>query len=86
MIKEFEDALNFMGLTSFVTYDEIKQRYRELSKKMHPDFSGNSDDMDKLNKSYNLLKTYIENYRFTFSEDEVRKQHIGSDYANRFRF
>jgi len=86
IIKEFEEALNFLGLTSFVTYDEIKKRYLELSKKYHPDFGGNSEDMEKLNRYYRLLKRYIENYRFSFSEDEITKQHMGSDYADRFRF
>ena len=86
MEKEFEKALKVMELTPFITYEEIKKRYRELSKKYHPDFGGDKKMMEKLNKSYELLKNYIENYRFTFSEDEISKQHIGSDYANIFRF
>jgi len=84
--KEFEEALLFMELTPFVTFDEIKQRYRELSKRYHPDFGGSANDMDKLNKVYNFLKNYIQNYRYTFSEDEIKKQHLGSDYADKFRF
>jgi DnaJ-class molecular chaperone len=86
VIKEFEKALKVLGLTSFVTYSEIKLKYRELSKKYHPDFGGDKEKMDRLNKAFNLLKEYIENYRFTFSEEELQKQHIGSDYASRFRF
>ncbi len=84
--REFEKALLFMDLAPFVTFGEIKKRYRELSKKYHPDFGGDKDKMDKLNNAYNLLKEYIENYRFTFGKDEIQKQHMGSDYANRFRF
>ncbi len=86
IIKEFEEALSFLGLTPFVTYDEIKKRYLELSKKYHPDFGGNTHDMEKLNRYYRFLKRYIENYRFSFSDDEITKQHMGSDYADRFRF
>jgi len=84
--KGFEKALSILGLTPFVTYDEIKKRYRELSRELHPDFGGNSDDMQKINRAYEFLKEYIENYRFTFSEDEIRKQHLGSEYAEKFRF
>ena len=84
--KGFEKALKVLGLTPFVTYDEIKKRYRELSKKLHPDFGGSAEDMDRLNRAYEFLKKYIENYRYTFSEDEIKKQHLGSDYADKFRF
>ena len=86
MIEEFEKALKFMELTPFVTFGEIKNRYLELSKKFHPDFGGSIEDMENLNSSYQLLKKYIENFRFSFSEEEFEKQHIGSDYADRFRF
>ncbi len=86
MINEFQKALDFMGLTSFVTFKEIKDRYKELSKKYHPDFGGDAKMMDRLNKSYNLLKEYIENYRFYFSEEEISKQYNGSEYVKKFRF
>lgn len=84
--KEFEKALKFMGLSSFVTFAEIKDRYLELSKEFHPDFGGKVEDMEKLNRYFELLKKYVDGYRFSFSEDEIQKQHLGSDYADRFRF
>ncbi len=86
MINKFHKALEFMGLTPFITYKEIKKRYIELSKKYHPDFGGNSEIMDELNNSYNLLKDYIENYRYYFSEEEILKQYNGSEYVKQFRF
>ncbi len=75
-----------MGLTPFVTFKEIKQRYIELSKEYHPDFGGDSKKMDELNRSYNLLKEYIENFRYYFNEDEISKQYNGSEYVKQFRF
>jgi len=84
--KRFEKALKVLELTPFVTYDEIKNKYRELSKNLHPDFGGSGEDMDRLNRAYELLKEYIKNYRYTFSDDEIKKQHLGSDYADKFRF
>jgi len=86
IVKGFEDALKVLDLTPFVTYDEIKKRYRELSKKLHPDFGGSSEEMEKLNRAYEFLIKYIKNYRFTFSEDEIKRQHLGDDYADKFRF
>ncbi len=86
MIEDFQKALDFMGLTPFVTFKEIKQRYIELSKEYHPDFGGDSKKMDELNRSYNLLKEYIENFRYYFNEDEISKQYNGSEYVKQFRF
>ncbi len=87
MIEErLKEALKFMQLTPFVTYHEIKKRYKELSKQYHPDISDDSEKMQKLNESYEILKKYIDNYRFSFSKEEIQKQYLGNDYAEQFRF
>ncbi len=85
-MNKYEEALEFMNLSSFTTFLEIKNRYKELSKEYHPDFGGDSQKMDKLNQSFKLLKDYIENYRFYFSDEEILKQYNGSEYAEQFRF
>jgi len=86
MENKFKEALKFMGLTPFVTYDEIKKRYYELSKKFHPDFGGDQEKLQKLNEYYKLLEQYIKNYRFSFSNEEINKQYLGNEYASKFRF
>ena len=87
MIEErFKEALDFMGLTSFVTFQEIKDRYKELAKEYHPDKGSDNIKMQKLNQYYKMLKNYIENYRFSFSKEEISKQYLGSDYVEQFRF
>lgn len=81
-----QGALEVMGLPSMVSWKEIKERYRLLSKKYHPDRGGESQKMAELNRAYHILKTYIENYRFSFSEEEILKQFPYNEYIDKFRF
>lgn len=64
--KEFRDAaLNnelpnyyeVLGISNDATKEEIKQRFRELAKKTHPDKTkeDSEDEMIKLNKAYEVL-------------------------------
>ncbi len=81
-----QEALETLGLPTMVSWKEIKERYRLLSQKYHPDKGGESEKMAQLNRAYNILKTYIENYRFSFSEEEILKQFPHNEYVNKFRF
>ena len=91
MVKKLHHALEVMELPVLVSFEDIKKRYRELSKKYHPDlispdFNPKEDKMQALNDAYALLKHYIFHYRFSFSEEEIRKQYPESDYGRKFRF
>ncbi len=85
-IKEIKDALDILGLPSFVSFKEIKKRYLNLSKKYHPDICGDNLKIVEINKSYEILKKYIENFRFTFSDEEIYKQFPEDFHSDRFRF
>lgn len=52
------EALSFFSLKSDATQDEIKNRFRELSKKHHPDLGGSEEMMKKVNDAYATLKKY----------------------------
>ena len=86
IVKNIQDALEVLGLPPLVSLKDIKQRYYLLAKKYHPDIGGDEEKMEKINRAYKLLKEYIENYKFSFSEDEILKQFPTQNYANRFRF
>ncbi len=86
-VEKIQGALKTLHLSSLVSLNEIKKRYRELSKKFHPDF--NKEDADKfkeINEAYKILKNYIENYRFTFSKEEIIKQFPQEYHASKFKF
>lgn len=74
--KEFEEAVDSMQLCTKVTYEELKSRYRELSKLYHPDMpTGNAKKFDEVAKAYKLLKKYMTSYRFSFDEKEFNEQY-----------
>ncbi len=85
-VKEIKDALNILGLPSFISFKEIKKRYLSLSKKYHPDVCGDNSKIVEINNSYEILKKYIENFRFTFSDEEIHKQFPEDFHTDRFRF
>ncbi len=84
--KAIYDALEILELPHFVTFKEIKTKYRELSKKYHPDIYKGDDKMSGINWAYEILKEYIENFRYTFDEEEIQKQYPESFHTDRFRF
>ena len=84
--EDLKKALEILSLPRFVSLKEIKIRYRQKSKEFHPDLNEDSSKMIELNEAYDFLKTYIENFRFTFEEDEVLKQFPEKNHARKFEF
>jgi len=84
-IEEIERALDILGLPKLITKEDIKKQYHFLAKKNHPDLGGSMEDMEQINSAYTLLMKYIEEFRYTFNEEEVAKQYPGADHAQRFR-
>ena len=84
-VEIIEEALETLELPKFVTREDIKNQYRFLAKKYHPDVGGDAKKMEQLNHAYRLLMKYIEDFRYTFDEDEINRQYPGVDHAHRFR-
>lgn len=86
LYSDITEAREFMNLPPLITAKELKKRYKELSKVMHPDRGGDLELMQKLAESYGILLSYMENYRFRLNEEEVDSQFPYEDYKKRFRF
>jgi DnaJ-class molecular chaperone len=84
-IESIEEALEILELPKLITKEDIRRQYRFLAKKNHPDIGGDAQKMEQLNAAYKLLMKYIEDFRYTFDEDEVNRQCPGGDHAHRFR-
>ena len=84
-IEEIDNALNILALPKLISRDDIKTQYRFLAKKNHPDIGGDVEKMEQLNYAYKLLMNYIEEFRYTFDDEEVSKQFPGADHARRFK-
>lgn len=84
-IEEIEKALDILALPKLITRAEIKRQYHFLAKKNHPDLGGSVEHMEQLNHAYHLLTNYIDEFRYSFDEEEVSKQFPGADYVQRFK-
>ncbi len=84
--REIRDSLDILNLPVLVSLKDIKARYRLLSKKFHPDISKEDEKMTQINRAYKVLKNYAENYKFSFSKEEIMKQHPEKRHADKFRF
>ena len=83
--EEIEKALDILQLPKLISRADVKKQYHFLAKKSHPDLGGDVADMEQLNHAYKLLMKYIEEFRYTFDEEEISKQFPGADYAERFK-
>jgi DnaJ-class molecular chaperone len=84
-VEEIENALEVLELPKLIKRSEIKKQYHFLAKRYHPDLGGSIEKMEEINRAYELLMKYIEEFRYTFDEEEISKQFPGADYAHRFR-
>ncbi|RRS31109.1 MAG: heat-shock protein [Epsilonproteobacteria bacterium (ex Lamellibrachia satsuma)] len=84
-MEEINNALEVLSLPKLITRSDIKKQYRFLAKKNHPDQGGDAVKMEQINRAYKLLMKYIEEFRYTFDEDEVNKQFPGAEHADRFK-
>ena len=85
-VEEIEEALEILGLPKMVTAEEVKHRYRELAKRYHPDRpGGEAERMERIQRAYELLKAYMENFRYRFDEEEILRQFPEKGHAERFK-
>jgi DnaJ-class molecular chaperone len=84
-MEEIEKALEILELPRLVTKADIKRQYRYIAKKHHPDLGGKAEEMEKINHAYRILMKYIEEFRYTFDENEISKQFPGAQHAEQFK-
>ncbi|MCF8095513.1 MAG: J domain-containing protein [Desulfobacteraceae bacterium] len=86
-------ARQILEIPETATLEQIKASYRRLLSKWHPDRC--TEDIEKANEmtrkiteAYQTLLDYCSNYRYCFSQEEVKKQrspqewwmeHFGND-------
>jgi DnaJ-class molecular chaperone len=76
--EEIKKARKILGLDEYATLKEIKNNYRALLKEWHPDLSRKNRAVRKqktieIINAYKILMDYCEQYRFSFSQEEVEK-------------
>jgi DnaJ-class molecular chaperone len=75
--QELQKALKIFGFDERASQTEIKDRYRQLAKRHHPDRHQEPvepEAIQLLNAAYALLCAYCEHYRYCFTEEEFFEQ------------
>jgi DnaJ-class molecular chaperone len=74
-LSEFEDAVESLELLSLTTKEHVRKKYLKLSRKYHPDMEGGSTEkFQEIREAYEVLVEYMDNFRFTFSDEEFKQQ------------
>ncbi|ADV45729.1 J domain-containing protein [Nitratifractor salsuginis] len=83
---DIRKALEILGLPSLVTRREIKERYRQLARRYHPDRDeGDAARMGEINRAYETLMEYVENFRFRFDEEEINRHNPQASLNDKFK-
>jgi len=74
--RELEAALSILGLGQRASLAEIRNRYHQLAREHHPDggTARESDQIQRINAAYRLLRDYCAGYRYDFGEAEFYEQ------------
>ena len=78
--EKINAARKLLGLSSEATVSEIKEAYRTMVKRHHPDRYLNEAErrenekrMAEINRAYELLLSYIEEYKISFRKEDVER-------------
>jgi len=87
--EEIEKARKLLQLQERATLEEIKQAYRKMAFRYHPDRKTQVDEdddmMKQLNGAYKLLLDYVDKYSYSFTEEDVAKSYPDEEITWRFR-
>ena len=86
--EEIDEARRLLGLWEAAPLGEIKQAYRQMAFRYHPDQGGNDPEceerMKRLNRAYKLLMDYCARYKYTFREEDVARAYPEEEYLRRY--
>lgn len=75
--EKIDKARKILELGEKANKEEIKNRYRELMKKYHPDKTPETEKHLKkvkdINWAHNIIASYCDEYRFSFKREDVEK-------------
>lgn len=80
-------ALQTFGLDANerISLAAIRNRYRHLVKKLHPDRQGDDPEAIRhITEAYRTLRAYCDSYRFCFSEEEFYRQNPEAHLRRQF--
>jgi DnaJ-class molecular chaperone len=82
-------ARKLLGLGECATLSEIKNAFRDMAKKYHPDkCRGDKKDcenmMRKLNEAHETILAFLSGYRYCFDQKPSEEEEYWEDFRERF--
>lgn len=91
--KQIDEARKILGLDEEASIKEIKEAFRNLTLKYHPDRCRDKDKKHceeickKINHAKDIIGSYCANYKYSFKEKEVKKNTMSKEeYEHLKRF
>ncbi len=91
--KHINEARKLLGLDETATLQEIKDAYRKLALRYHPDRCKGErkkeceEKFKKINHAKDILVNYCAGYKYSFREKDVKKNAMDEEfYAHLKRF
>ena len=91
--EDIDEARKTLGLSETATIAKIKEAYRELSLKYHPDKCADEDKrrceemFKRINGANKILMSYCASYRYSFAEEDVKSvtgEAFAEEHVRRF--
>lgn len=86
--EEIDEARRLLGLGEAATLKEIKQAYRKMAFRHHPDTGREAPEhqeiMKRLNHAYKLLSEYCARFKYTFKEEDVYRAYPEEKFTKRY--
>jgi len=86
-----KEALEIFEIDETISINIVKQKYRKLQKKFHPDVAieNKIDYLNKINEAYKFLINYLENYCIkidqifeNLTDEEKLKRRFSEDWLS----
>jgi len=84
--QQIDEARRLLGLEDEATLQEIKQAYRKLALKYHPDRCKEEkrkewEEMSKkINQAKDVLMTYCAGYKYSFREKDIKRAAMDREF------
>ncbi len=74
---ELQNALKVLGVSGRMTVQEIRDSYRKLVKRYHPDRGAEAENetIRELNAAYSIIEEYLHTYVYDFSKEQFYRQY-----------
>ena len=91
--RDIIEARKILGLEEAASLEEIKNAYKKLALKYHPDRctdkekKGCEESFKKITHAFDIIMAYCAGYRYSFAETDVKKNTMdGGSYEHMKRF